>query len=312
MKIFEGFENIDLITSSVVTIGTYDGIHAGHKKVLKKLTTEAKKEHCVSVVITFSPHPRLVLYPEQKDLKLIDSEEEKIEKFKKLNIDILIIVPFTKEFASLSYISFVEDFLIKKLNIRKFVLGKDHKLGKQREGDFFALQKLALRYGFTVDYVQTLVYNGIEISSSKIRKAIINGDIECANLMIGDLFTLKAHVVEGRKIGQQIGFPTANLSVDDPDKLIPSDGVYAVRVILGNLQYNGMLNIGKNPTVNADNNIKIEVHIFEFNKIIYGNFIEILFVKKIRDEIKFDNLELLRKQLESDKINAEAILKNVS
>ena len=309
MKIFKGFENINFKTNSVVTIGTYDGLHIGHKKVLEKLIIEAKKENFLSIVITFSPHPRLFLYPEQKDLKLIDTEEEKIKKFEKLNIDILIIVPFNKEFANLSYTSFVEDFLVKKLNIKKFIIGKDHRLGKQREGDFFALQKLSKKYDFNVEYIEILDYNGIEISSSKIRKALSNGDIECANFMIGDYFSLQARVVEGLKIGYKIGFPTANLFIENSNKMIPQNGVYAVKVKQGNNLFNGMLNIGINPTVSIDSNIKIEVNIFEFDKIIYGDFIEILFVKKIRNEMKFDNIELLKNQLKKDKINAEVILK---
>jgi len=312
MKIFSGFENINIESDSVVTIGTYDGIHLGHKEVLKKLTDEAEKGNYTSVVITFSPHPRLVLYPEQKDLKLVDSEEEKIIKLRNLNIDILIIIPFNKEFAALSYTTFVEEFLIKKLNIKKFILGKDHRLGKQREGDYSALQKLSFKYGFSVDYVSTLKYNDIEISSSKIRKAIINGDIELANFMIGNRFTLKARVVEGQKIGQKIGFPTANLIVETPDKIIPGEGVYAVKVKYKNILYKGMLNIGKNPTVTNDNTIKIEVHIIDFDKNIYGDLMEIFFVKKIRDEKKFDSLDLLKEQLNNDKIAAEKFLSDLN
>jgi len=310
MIIYNDFNNINLATCSVVTIGTYDGIHLGHKKVLKKLTDEAKKENCSSVVITFSPHPRLVLYPDQKDLKLIDTEEEKYDKFLKLNIDFLIVIPFDKEFAGISYTSFVEDFLIKKLNIKKFILGKDHRLGKQREGDYTALQKLSEKYGFSVDYVQTLECNGVEISSSKIRKAIISGEIEDANAMMGDFYTLKACVVEGRKIGQQMGFPTANLQNEISDKLIPCKGVYAVRVLHEGALYDGMLNIGINPTVSTDNAIKLEVHIFNFNKNIYGDFLEVMFIKRIRDEIKFSNLTQLKSRIEQDKMEAINILKN--
>lgn len=310
MKIFNDFSNIEFTGCSVVTIGTYDGIHAGHKKVLAKLTAEAQKNNCSSIVITFSPHPRLVLYPDQKDLKLIDTEEEKICKLRKLNIDYLIVVPFNKEFANISYISFVEDFLIKKLKIKKFILGKDHRLGKQREGDYLALQKLSFKYGFDVEYVQTLKFNRAEISSSKIRKAIKKGDIENANLMIGDNFSLNALVVEGKKIGKKLGFPTANLFINNSDKILPYNGVYAVKILHNNVLYNGMLNIGKNPSVSNDGNIKIETHIFNFDKNIYGHTLELFFIKRIRDEMTFENLDFLKIQLENDKAEAMRILTN--
>ncbi len=301
MKILNGFENIVLDQCSVISIGTYDGIHAGHKKVITKLVQDAKEHQCLSVVITFSPHPRLVLYPEQKDLKLIDTEEEKFDKFRKMGIDVLIVIPFSKEFAATSYIHFVEEFLVKKLSIRKFVLGKDHRFGKHREGNLEAMQNLAETYNFTIDYVSTYEFEGIEVSSTKIRKAIVIGDIEKANKMIGDYFSLEAHVIEGRKIGQHIGFPTANLEIENPYKLIPPEGVYAVIVLYDDKKYKGMLNIGKNPTVSNDANLKTEVHILDFSQNIYGDSIRVLFVKRIRNEMKFDNLDMLKQQLSKDK-----------
>jgi riboflavin kinase / FMN adenylyltransferase len=308
MNIFNGFSDINLPPCSAVTIGTYDGIHKGHKLVLSQLVQKARKNKCQSVVITFYPHPRHVLYPEQSDLKLIDTEEEKLAKFKKIGIDNLVIIPFTKEFAATSYITFVEEYLVKKLRIRSFVLGKDHRFGKQREGDAEAMQKLAVEYGFTFDYVETLFYEDQEISSTKIRKALAAGDIETSTEMIGDYFTLAAEVVPGKKIGHTIGFPTANLEVNNKNKIIPAQGVYAVLVKYENAFLKGMLNIGTNPTVSNDATVKIEVNIFDFNADIYGKTLEISFVKRIRDELSFSSLEQLSACLEQDKEEALKIL----
>jgi len=301
MKIFRGFDNVDFSYPSVVTIGTYDGIHKGHIKVLEKLVLEARYLNCKSIVITFFPHPRHVLYPDQKDLKLIDTEEEKHDKFIKLGVDVLIIIPFTKSFSEIPYITFVEDYLVKKLKILKFVLGKDHRFGKNREGNFEEMRKLSELQQFTIDYVPTYEYHGIEVSSTKIRKAIAMGNIALANLMLGNYFSIKAKVVEGRKIGNSIGFPTANLSMNDALKLLPPIGVYAVKVKHGNGFFYGMLNIGKNPTINYNDDLKIEVHILDFNEMIYGATIELFFVERVRDEMKFGSLDLLKTQLKKDK-----------
>lgn len=308
MVVYYDIEAVKLETCSVVTIGTYDGIHAGHKAVLNKLAEMAQKENCKSVVVTFYPHPRLVLYPEQKDLKLIDTEEEKLAKFEEMGIDILIVIPFNSTFAQIPYAVFVEDFLVKKLSIKRFILGRDHRFGKQREGNLEAIQSMGGRYHFAIDFVPTTTCNDMEISSTKIRKAVMTGDVETASNMLGDFFSLKAVVVPGKKIGQKIGFPTANLSVVHPDKLIPAEGVYAVKVKWHNELFKGMLNIGKNPTAGSDDTLKIEVHIFNFNSNIYGHTLQVFFVKRIRNEMKFSGFDMLQKQLFEDKALAEAIL----
>ncbi len=308
MIVYYNIDAVKLETCSVVTIGTYDGIHAGHKAVLKKLAEMAQKENCKSVVVTFYPHPRLVLYPEQKDLKLIDTEEEKLAKFEEMGIDMLIVIPFNSTFAQIPYAVFVEDILVKKLSIRRFILGRDHRFGKQREGNLEAIQTMGEKYNFAIDFVPTTTYNDMEISSTKIRKAMAAGDVETACHMLGDFFSLKAVVVPGRKIGQKIGFPTANLNVVLPDKLIPAEGVYAVKVKWHNELLKGMLNIGKNPTAGPDGLLKIEVHIFNFNQNIYGHTLQIFFVKRIRNEMKFGSFDMLQKQLFEDKALAEAIL----
>lgn len=310
MRIINDINNLSLITCSVLTIGTYDGIHAGHKMVLQKLVDEARALQCESVVITFFPHPRHVLFPDQTDLKLIDTEEEKLEKFKKIGIDTLIIIPFTKEFALTSHMSFVEDFLVQKLRIKKFVLGKDHRFGNEREGGMEAMQLLAQKHDFSVDYLETFTFQGRDVSSTKIRKAISAGEVMLANAMLDDYFSVTASVVEGRKIGNTIGFPTANLVVQNKDKLLPCQGVYAVWVDYSDKTYHGMLNIGKNPSVSDDNNTKIEVHILNFDQQIYGETLKLKFVKRLRDEKKFNSLDELKSQLQLDKSLVQSILDN--
>ena len=308
MRIINDIGPISFERCSVVTIGTYDGIHAGHKSVLDKLVEAAKSNNCQSVVVTFYPHPRFVLYPEQKDLKLIDTEEEKLEKFIEMGIDVLVVIPFSKDFAATPYAEFVENVLVKKLRIKKFILGRDHKFGKQREGNLQALLALGDKYNFSIEYVTTTEYDGQEISSTKIRKAIAAGTVDTAGYMLGSFFSVRAKVISGQKIGQKIGFPTANLLVEHPDKLIPGEGVYAVKVKHNNTLYKGMLNIGKNPTASHDDKLKIEVHIFDFHKNIYNDTIQVYFVKRIRNEMKFNSFDLLQKQLFEDKKTAETLL----
>ncbi len=309
MELFYGFDKIDALKPSAITIGTYDGVHKGHRKVLSALSSLSRQHGLASLIITLSPHPRIVLNSDS-NVKLIDTEQEKYEKFGALGIDFTVVIPFDKDFARMSYKAFVEDLLVKRLNIDFFVFGKDHRFGHKREGNLSALDALAKKHQFNIKYVHTFVQEGIDISSTKIRQALENGEVEKANMMLGQEFSLSALVVDGHKHGSCLGFPTANLFIDNPYKIIPAQGVYAVKVWHDGSCYKGMMNIGKNPTMKTDDKVSLEVHIFDFKKNIYNNILKVLFVKKIRDEIKFESPEALKAQLKKDKAIVASVLSN--
>jgi len=273
---------------------------------LKKIAHEMKGE---SVIFTFYPHPRLVTSPDETNLRLLTTREEKIRLFEQMGVDHLVIYPFNKEFSQLSYSDFVREILVKKMRTRCLVVGYDHRFGKNREGSFDYLQKCAEKYHFEVKKTEALSVDVDEVSSTKIRAALESGDIAKANSYLGYNFTLHGTVVDGKRLGRKLGFPTANIEASDKYKIIPGYGVYAVLVEFEQNIYKGMLNIGMRPTFNnnADNR-SIEVHIFDFEKNIYGKEITLSFVDKIREEQKFDGIEALVEQLKTDKITAIKIL----
>jgi riboflavin kinase/FMN adenylyltransferase len=289
-------------------VGTFDGIHYGHQEIIETIKGVAKKNEGESVVLTFSPHPRTVLFPEGNNLRLINSLDEKINRFEKAGIDHLIIYPFTKEFSRISALEYVRDFLVKEIKVSTLIIGYDHQFGRNREGDFEYLKELSELYNFEVQEISAQDINDINVSSTKIRKAIESGDISLANKYLGYYFPLKGKVVEGKKLGNTIGFPTANLIIEDELKIIPKIGAYAIYATIDNKQFKGMLNIGKNPTVANESNIKIEVHLFDFNKNIYGEILKIKLVKRLRDEFKFNSVDELKQQLAKDKIISQTIL----
>ncbi|VAW15950.1 FMN adenylyltransferase / Riboflavin kinase [hydrothermal vent metagenome] len=293
----------------VVTIGTFDGVHLGHRKILKRLKEIAREIGGETVLFTFYPHPRLSLNPQEKTIRLLTTLEEKIVQLEKAGIEHLIIYPFTKEFSELSYTEFVESILVGKIKTSCLVVGHDHKFGKNREGGFEYLKAYAEKYHFRIERIDALMLDSINISSTKIRKALQSGDIEEANKYLGYEFTLHGKVVKGKQVGSRIGFPTANIEASDIHKIIPGYGVYAVRVDIQGKVYNGMLNIGTRPTFNKNaDNRSIEVNIFDFDKDIYHQNITLCFVRKIREEKKFNSPEALTEQLEKDKKAALAIL----
>lgn len=295
----------------VLTVGTFDGVHLGHRKIIARSIDLAKTINGETVIFTFDPHPRKVVSPGESNLRLLTTIEEKIVLFEQSGIDHLIIYPFTPEFAQLSYEQFVKEILIEKIHTKYLVVGYDHKFGKNRQGDFDFLQNCAEKFDFRVEKLDVLLINESNISSTKIREAIQKGDFETANTFLGYPFTLHGTVVEGQKLGRIIQFPTANVAASDPDKIIPGYGVYAVKVNVKNQIYLGMLNIGSRPTVNnnADHR-SIEVHLFGFNNDIYGETIELQFFRKLREEQKFDSLDALKEQLEKDKTNTLAYFGN--
>jgi riboflavin kinase/FMN adenylyltransferase len=293
------------VTNPVVTIGTFDGVHLGHRKVIEQLNELARKYNGESVIFTFYPHPRLITSPEETNLRLLTTLEEKKKLFEKFGVDHLVVFPFDKEFAELSYTNFVEQILVGKMKTRCLVVGYDHRFGKDRQGGFEYLKNCAERFNFKVEKLDALSVETENVSSTKIREALQSGDIKKANHYLGYRFTLHGKVIEGNQLGRKIGFPTANIEASDKNKIIPGYGVYAVKVVVNNSEYKGMLNIGTRPTFNnnADNR-SIEVHIFDFNDDIYNRGITLVFVAKIREEQKFDGVEKLTEQLKKDKIEA--------
>ena len=293
----------------VVTIGTFDGVHLGHQKVILRLQEFAKQHDGETVIFTFHTHPRLVTSPEENNLRLLTTLKEKINLFERYGINHLIIYTFDKNFSELSYSEFVEEILVEKIGTHCLVVGYDHKFGKNREGGYDYLKNCADKFKFKIERLDALLVDDDSVSSTKIRNALQNGEIEKANHYLGYMFTLHGTVVEGKKLGRKLGFPTANIEASDKYKIIPGYGVYAVKVELNGVDYNGMLNIGTRPTFNnnADNR-SIEVNIFDFDGDIYNKEITLKFAGKIRDEQKFESVEMLIKQLVNDKIRAQAIL----
>lgn len=308
MKIHHGLKDFKA-QKPVVTIGTFDGVHLGHQQIILRLQEIARKHSGETVIFTFNTHPRLVTSPNETNLRLLTTLNEKTKLFEHYGIDHLIIYPFDKAFSELSYSEFVENILVKQIHTHCLVVGYDHKFGKNREGDFDYLQRCASKFNFEIEKLDVLTVEQENISSTRIRLALENGEIKKANQYLGYLFTLHGTVVDGKRLGRKLGFPTANIESSDKYKIIPGYGVYAVKIFIKNEVYSGMLNIGTRPTFNnnADNR-SIEVNIFDFEKDIYGEEITLEFAGKIRDERKFDGIESLITQLHNDKKSALNIL----
>ena len=299
MKVVKSIENYSSKKKSIITIGTFDGIHIGHQEIIKSLVKESISKNALSLILTFFPHPRMVL---NKDfsIKLIDTLKEKEKMFEKLGVNTLIIQPFTKKFANISSDDFIKEILVKKLNVKKIILGYDHRFGKNRESSVEDLIQLGLTYNFEVEVINAKKINSINISSTKIRKAIELGDFNKANLYLGRHFEMNGKVVKGKGLGKKIGFPTANILIEENYKLIPNKGVYLIKAKIKNKTYYGMMNIGNRPTLNGKDET-LEINIFKFNENIYGKRLTIFFLEKIRNEIKFDSIEKLGNQLLKDK-----------
>jgi len=300
LKVYHSLDEFLKLDNAIVTTGTFDGVHIGHQTILDRLVDVAKKEKGESVLITFFPHPRMVIQ-EDLNIKLLNTISEKIALLNKTEIDHLLIFPFTKEFSRMSSIDFVRDILVNRIGIKKLVIGYDHQFGRNREGSFEHLEEFGPVYGFEVEEIPVQDIENTSVSSTKIRNALINnGDVKTASKYLGNYYHLSGSVVGGKKIGAKIGFPTANVCIEENYKLIPKDGVYAVRINIDRVNYKGMLNIGKRPTVNGQNRT-IEVNIFDFDKEIYNREVKLCFVDRIRDEKKFESLDLLSSQLFLDR-----------
>lgn len=306
MKVYAGFQDFKRLNNAVVTTGTFDGVHIGHKKIISRLIELAKKTNGESVLITFNPHPRLVLQPENNNLKLISTLNEKIEQLEHAGIDHLIIQPFTIEFSRTTSLNFIRDLLVNSVGTKTLVIGYDHHFGRNREGSFEHLQEFGPLYGFNVEEIPALDINEVNVSSTKIRNALLEGDISSANQYLGYTFAISGKVVEGNSIGRTIDFPTANIELDDPYKIIPKTGVYISLLRVDNAIYHAMVNIGLNPTVSNSHDCKIEAHILNFTGDLYNKTVQIQFMTRIRDEIKFESLTQLKQQLEHDKITTQS------
>lgn len=299
MKIYTNLSNYISENRTFVTIGTFDGVHIGHKKVIKKLIKSAKKHHATSVLLTFFPHPRTILQ-KNVDIKLINTIDERIQLLEKLGLDILIIQEFNEKFAQQSALDFVKNILVNNLNIAKLVIGYDHQFGKNREGNFEQLVSYGKTYNFKVKETPREDINNIAVSSTKTRNAIKNGEISKANKYLGYYFMISGEVVKGKNLGEKIGFPTANLQVKETYKLLPKTGAYIVKANIENKKVFGMMNIGFRPTVKGKNQT-IEIHFFDFNNNLYGKKIQIDVLKFLREEQKFESVEALKNQLTIDK-----------
>ncbi|MFT6970854.1 MAG: riboflavin kinase/FMN adenylyltransferase [Roseivirga sp.] len=305
MKIHLGIKDISELSNSVVTSGTFDGVHIGHQKILARLRQAANEINGETVVITYWPHPRMVLKPWDTSLKLLSTFPEKATLLEQYGVDHLVKVPFTPEFAQMSSEEYIKVILNERVHTKKLIIGYDHRFGKNREGCLKTLQDFAPKYNYEVEEIPRQDIDAIGVSSTKIRKALETGDVKTANEYLGRPYAVTGMVVHGKKLGRTIGYPTANIHVKENFKLIPADGIYAVKVCNKYRKRDGMLNIGNRPTIGGSDKT-IEVHIFDFSDDIYDSEISVEFIDLIRKEEKFESVDLLKAQLQKDEIAVKA------
>jgi riboflavin kinase / FMN adenylyltransferase len=306
LKVYKDISEFKAITNAAVTTGTFDGVHYGHKQIINRLREAAKRNKSESVVLTFFPHPRMVLFPDDNELKQLNTLDERIELLEKSGVEHLIVQEFTKEFSRLSSLEFVRNILVNQIGTGTLVIGYDHRFGRNREGSFEHLKEFGPLYGFEIEEIPEQDINNIAVSSTKIRTALFDGEVEKANEFLGYDYFLTGTIIKGMQIGRTIGYPTANIEIKEKYKLIPADGVYAVKVNVKGQSHFGMLNIGFRPTVHGKIRT-IEVYILNFDQDIYGQTIRVSFSKKIRNEQKFEGLEALKEQIRKDEIDVRKI-----
>lgn len=330
MKIYHNLSDFKKLDNAIVTIGTFDGVHFGHQKIIKQLVEKAKADNGESVILTFFPHPRMIIDPENQELKMINTINEKAEILKGLGVDHLIITPFTRDFSNQLPEDYIKNTLVNNIGTKHIIIGYDHRFGKDRSGNLSDLKAAGLHYGFSVEEIMEQDIHDVAVSSTKIRQALLAGDVSLANDYLGYPFSIFGRVIKGDKIGRTIGFPTANIFIEETYKLIPGDGIYAVTVemdsevrspesgILNPLPstlnpqpYKGMAYIGQRPTINGMTR-NIEVNIFDFNQEIYGQDIKMNFLKFLRHDVKFTGLEALTVQLQKDKEATLAYFESLS
>lgn len=307
MKIYEGLAGFTPVKNAVVTSGTFDGVHLGHQKILHRIREIARSIQGETVLITFWPHPRLVLYPDEHNLRLLSTFEEKTKMLRQFGIDHLITIPFTQEFSQMSSQEFIQKVLIDAIQTKKLVIGYDHRFGKNREGSFEYLKDNSSTFGFELEEISRQDVEEIAVSSTKIRKALESGDVKTAESCLGRPYELNGLVIKGQQIGRSIGFPTANIHIPNDYKLIPKDGVYAVEAFVDGTLYKAMLNIGNRPTVDGTKKT-VEANLFDFQGDLYDKQITVYFHEFLREERKFESLEALKNQLIQDQKSARALL----
>lgn len=308
MQVFYGTEKLPRFPHAVLTIGTFDGLHEGHRRILATVDAEAKQRNGTSILITFHPHPRKLIQPDEP-LKLLTSLRERLALIDEAGIDVAVVIPFTREFANQSAEEYVAGFLLQQFQPEVIIIGYDHRFGQDRVGDIQLLREYGLRHHFSVMEIPAQLIEDAAVSSTKIRKALAAGRVADARVMLGDYYRLSGKVSRGAQLGRTIGYPTANIIPEDPEKMVPLSGVYAVRVQLeSGLCLGGMMNIGLNPTVSTTQIQKLEVHLFDYSGDLYDRELEISFVARLRDEQKFAGLEALKAQLATDETNARAML----
>lgn len=311
MKIFNSISDFHSNSKTIVTIGTFDGVHIGHRKILDKLINSASNSNYESLVLTFFPHPRLVLQT-GTDMKQLNSIDEKINLLDEIGINNLVIHPFNKEFSRLSAEDFVKSVLVDTFNVAKIIIGYDHRFGRNRTADINDLIEFGEKYNFEVEQISVEEVNDVSVSSTKIRNALNDGDVTLAQTYLDYNYSITGIVTKGKQLGRTIGFPTANINIKEDYKLIPKDGVYVVLCQINSSTHYGMMNIGINPTVESLNQTqKIEVHLFDFNNDIYDQTIKVSFLKRIRDEQKFESVVALKNQLVKDQQTAVSFIKNL-
>ncbi|MBS1532789.1 MAG: bifunctional riboflavin kinase/FAD synthetase [Bacteroidetes bacterium] len=300
MKIYRNIDEFRPLKNAVVTIGTFDGVHLGHRKIISRINELAKDTGGESVILTFFPHPRMIIHPEDQDMKMINTMDEKAALLEQLGVDHLIITPFTRDFSNQSPEEYIKQVLIDKIGTKTIVIGYDHRFGKDRKGSLADLQQLAPAYGYEVIEIPEQDIHDVAVSSTRIRTALLNDQIELANEFLGYPFFITGKVNRGDQIGRTIGYPTANILIGETYKLVPPDGIYAVKVHLGNESFKGMGYIGHRPTINGMTR-NIEVNILDFNRDIYSQPIKMELLHFVRGDMKFDSLDQLKAQIDKDK-----------
>jgi riboflavin kinase/FMN adenylyltransferase len=307
VNVYNSIDNFPGTANAVVTIGTFDGVHVGHQQIIRNLRKLAAETHGETVLLTFFPHPRMVLQPDDNDLKLITTMQEREELLRSFGIDHLIIQPFDKEFSRLSAVEFVRDELVHKIGMKTLVIGYDHHFGRNREGSYKDLEEMAPVYGFRLEEIPGQMINHVAVSSTKVRKFLLEGDVESANNLLSHRYSIRGRVVEGDKLGRTIGFPTANIEIAEPYKLIPAVGAYAITALVDGESVKGMMYIGNRPVVSGKS-LRIEANLFDFDKDIYGKSLQVYFVARIRGDMNFSGLDELKERLMEDKAIATKIL----
>lgn len=300
MNVYYDLDEIRKDKNTILTVGTFDGVHLGHRKIINEMIYQSVQNNCRSLVITFDPHPQVVL-SKNDSIKILTTLKEKLEYLKSLSVQNVLVINFTREFSQIDFRTFVEEYFVNRIGVHTVVVGSDHHFGKNREGNPEILKELGKNLGFNVLKVEPLIFEGQKISSTRIRKALIEGNIQLANEMLGQKYEISGRVVKGDKRGELIGFPTANIEIDHKDKLIPARGVYFVEVDVAQKNFFGMMNIGYRPTFNNTTDLMLEVHIFYFSGDIYNYPIVVRFIDRLRDERKFSSIEELKNQLQKDK-----------